>query len=80
MTGDRAPRGRKDREKSESTHRAEARRFLGTHMEQAMIRGLGQDPERCRAWLGVANELHQKGEIGKGKVENIAEQVRAAQE
>jgi len=78
MTGDRAPRGRKDREKSDSTHRAEARKYLGTHMAQAMIRGLGRDEARTRAWMGVANELHQEGEIGAGVVENIADKVREA--
>ena len=77
MTGDRAPRGRKDSHKGESTHKAEARRFLGTHMQQAMIRGLN-DEERARAWLGVANAKYQEGEIGKGIVENIAEKVRQA--
>ena len=77
---DRAPRGRKDTNKGEKTHRAEARRFLGTHMQQAMIRGLGDDVERAQAWLGEANRLQQEGEIGKGIVENIAEQVRAAKE
>ena len=77
---DRAPRGRKDSNAGEQTHRAEARRFLGTHMQQAMIRGLGDDEERARAWLAVANEYQQDGEIGSGVVENIAEQVRAAQE
>jgi len=77
---DRAPRGRKDTNKGEQTHRAEARRFLGTSMAQAMIRGLGDDEERARAWLAVANAKKQEGEIGKGTVENIAEQVRAAQD
>jgi len=77
---DRAPRGRTDTNKGEQTHRAEARRFLGTSMAQAMIRGLGDDLERSKAWLGEANRLHQEGEVGKGTVENIAEQVRAAQE
>lgn len=77
---DRAPRSRKDRDKTEKTHRAEARRFLGTSMAQAMIRGLGQDEERCRAWLAVANAKKQEGEIGKGTVENIAEKVSEAQE
>ena len=76
---DRAPRGRKDTNKGEQTHRAEARRFLGTHMQQAMIRGLGQDEERTRAWMGVANELYQQGKIGSGTVENIAEKVRESQ-
>jgi len=77
---DRAPRGRKDSNAGEQTHRAEARRFLGTSMAQAMIRRLGQDEERTRAWMGVANDLHQKGELGSGVVENIAEKVSEAQE
>ena len=77
---DRAPRGRKDTNKGDKTHRAEARRFLGTDMQQAMIRGLGDDEERARAWLAVGNEYHQQGKIGAGIVENIAEQVRAAKE
>jgi len=77
---DRAARGRKDRDKTEKTHRAEARRFLGTHMAQAMIRGLGQDEERTRAWLAVANAKKQEGEIGSGVVENIADKVRDSKE
>ena len=76
---DRAPRGRKDSNAGEQTHRAEARRFLGTSMAQAMIRGLGDDEERTRAWMGVANELYQQGKIGSGTVENIAEKVRESQ-
>jgi hypothetical protein len=28
--------------------------------------------------MGVANELHQEGEIGAGVVENIADKVREA--
>jgi len=74
---DRAPRGRKKSNGGDMTHRAEARRFLGTHMQQSMIRGLA-DEERARAWLGVANEKYQDGEIGKGIVKNIAERVRYA--
>jgi hypothetical protein len=46
-------------------------------MQQSMIRGLA-DEERARAWLGVANEKYQDGEIGKGIVKNIAERVRYA--
>ena len=76
---DRAPRSRKESNGGKKTHRAEARRFLGTHMQQAMIRGLN-DEERARAWLGVANAKYQEGEIGKGIVENIAEKVRQANE
>ena len=74
---DRAPRSRKENNSGDMTHRAEARRFLGTHMQQAMIRGLN-DEERARAWLGVANKMHQNDELGKGIVENIAERVRQA--
>ena len=74
---DRAPRSRKESNSGNMTHRAEARRFLGTHMQQAMIRGLN-DEERARAWLGVANKMHQNDELGKGIVENIAEKVRQA--
>ena len=74
---DRAPRSRKESNSGNMTHRAEARRFLGTHMQQAMIRGLN-DEERARAWLGVANKMHQNDELGKGIVENIAERVRQA--
>ena len=74
---DRAPRSRKQSNSGDMTHRAEARRFLGTHMQQAMIRGLN-DEERARAWLGVANKMHQNDELGKGIVENIAERVRQA--
>ena len=74
---DRAPRSRKESNSGDMTHRAEARRFLGTHMQQAMIRGLN-DEERARAWLGVANKMHQNDELGKGIVENIAEKVRQA--
>jgi len=66
-----------DTHRSEQSHRAEARRFLGTHMQQSMIRGLA-DEERARAWLGIANEKYQDGEIGKGIVKNIAERVRYA--
>ena len=73
----RAPRSRKESNSGNMTHRAEARRFLGTHMQQAMIRGLN-DEERARAWLGVANKMHQNDELGKGIVENIAEKVRQA--
>ena len=73
----RAPRSRKESNSGDMTHRAEARRFLGTHMQQAMIRGLN-DEERARAWLGVANKMHQNDELGKGIVENIAEKVRQA--
>ena len=75
----RAPRSRKESNGGEQTHRAEARRFLGTHMQQAMIRGLN-DEERARAWLGVANKMHQNDELGKGIVENIVEKVRQANE
>ena len=74
---DRAPRSRKESNSGKKTHRAEARRFLGTHMQQAMIRGL-DDEQRARAWLGVANKMHQNDELGKGIVENIAEKVRQA--
>ena len=78
---DRAPRARKrDSHKGEKTHRAEARRFLGTNMQQAMIRGLGRDEERTRAWLGTANQLKQEGEIGQGIVDNIVEKLKEAQE
>ena len=73
----RAPRSRKESNSGDMTHRAEARRFLGTHMQQAMIRGL-DDEQRARAWLGVANKMHQNDELGKGIVENIAERVRQA--
>ena len=74
---DRAPRSRKESNSGDMTHRAEARRFLGTHMQQAMIRGLN-DEERARAWLGVANKMHQNDELGKGIVENIVEKVKQA--
>ena len=73
----RAPRSRKESNSGDMTHRAEARRFLGTHMQQAMIRGLN-DEKRARAWLGVANKMHQNDELGKGIVENIVEKVRQA--
>lgn len=75
---DRGPRGRTaNSDKSEQSHRGEARRFLGGPMATTMIRGL-DDEERARAWLGVANELHQKGEVGSATVEQIAERVAEA--
>ena len=75
----RTPRSRKESNSGSMTYRAEARKFLGTHMQQAMIRGLN-DEERARAWLGVANKMHQNDELGKGIVENIVEKVRQANE
>jgi len=76
---DRGPRARKDSHKGESTHRAEARRFLTTPMARSMIRGLERE-ERCRAWLGAANELHQEGEVSQTIVDEIADKVREAQD
>ena len=73
----RTPRSRKESNSGSMTYRAEARKVLGTHMQQAMIRGLN-DEERARAWLGVANKMHQNDELGKGIVENIVEKVRQA--
>ena len=76
---DRAPRARKrDSHKGEKTHRAEARRFLGTHMQQAMIRGLGDDVERCQAWAGVAYEMYDNDELGQGIYLNIVEKLKEA--
>ena len=73
---DRAPRKRSPSdEQGEQSLRGEARRFLGTPMQSAMIRGL-DDERRARIYLGVANELHREGEVGKGTVEKIAEKVR----
>ena len=66
--------------RGEKSHRAEARRFLGTNMQQALIRGLGRDEERTRAWLGTANQLKQEGKIGQGIVDNIVEKLKEAQE
>jgi hypothetical protein len=76
----RAPKGRKNTSKGDKSHRGEARRFLGTTMQQAMIRGLGDDEARTRAWMGVANEMHQNDELGSGIVENIAIKVQEANE
>lgn len=77
---DRGPRGRTANSKgSGASHRGEARRFLGTPMAATMIRGL-EEEDRARAWLGVANELHQQGEVGSATVEKIAERVAAAKE
>lgn len=72
--GNGAPPARSGSNKGERTHRAEARRFLTTPMARSMIRGL-DDEERTRAWLGVANELRQEGEIGPALVEAIVEQL-----
>jgi hypothetical protein len=75
---DRAPRKRKaDDTQGDKSLRGEARRFLGTPMQSAMIRGL-DDKHRAEVWLGVANELKREGEIGVGTVEKIAEKVREA--
>lgn len=79
MSNDRAPRKRASSEQGDQSLRGEARRFLGTPMQNAMIRGL-DDERRARIWLAVANELVQDGEIGRGTVEKIAEKVREAQE
>jgi len=79
MPNDRAPRKRAASEQGDQSLRGEARRFLGTPMASAMIRGL-DDERRARIWLAVANELVQDGEIGRGTVEKIAEKVREAQE
>lgn len=77
---DRAPRKRKsDDTRDDRSLRGEARRFLGTPMQSAMIRGL-DDEHRARVWLGCANELHKEGEIGRGTVEKIAEKVKEASE
>jgi len=77
---DRAPRKRKsDDTRGDKSLRGEARRFLGTPMQSAMIRGL-DDERRARIYLGVANAMHKEGEIGKGTVEKIAEKVREASE
>lgn len=72
--GNGAPPARGESNKGDRSHRAEARRFLGTPMARSMIRGL-DDEERTRAWLGVANELRQEGEIGPAIVEAIVEQL-----
>ena len=73
---DRGPRKRKAKDhRGEQSHRGEARRYLGTPMQHAMIRGL-DDETRARCWLAVANEKVQEGEIGRGIVERIAEKVR----
>jgi len=75
---DRAPRKRKsDDTRGDKSLKGEARRFLGTPMQSAMIRGL-DDERRARIYLGVANEMHRDGELGKGTVEKIAEKVREA--
>jgi len=75
---DRAPRKRKsDDTRGDKSLKGEARRFLGTPMQSAMIRGL-DDEKRARIWLGVANAMHRDGEIGSGTVKKIAEKVREA--
>jgi hypothetical protein len=77
---DRAPRKRSPSdEQGEQSLRGEARRFLGTPMQSAMIRGL-DDERRARIWLGCANAMHKEGKVGKGTVEKIAEKVREASE
>jgi hypothetical protein len=68
---DRAPAGRTPSDKEKD----EARRFLGTPMATAMIRGI-RDEDRARAWLGTANELRQEGEVGPATVERLADKVR----
>lgn len=57
----------------------EARRFLGTPMATAMIRGI-RDEERARKWLGVSNRMRQDGEVGKATVERLAAKVRELRE
>ena len=76
---DRAPRSRKESNSGSMTYRAEARRFLGTHMQQAMIRGLN-DEERARAWAGVAYEKYDNGEIGQGIYLNVVDKLKEAKE
>jgi len=68
-----------DTHRSEQSHRAEARRFLGTHMQQSMIRGLA-DEERARAWAGVAYEKYDNGEIGQGIYLNVVDKLKEAKE
>jgi hypothetical protein len=75
---DRAPRKRKsDDTRGDKSLKGEARRFLGTPMQSAMIRGL-DDEHRAKMWLAVATEKRREGEIGSGTVEKIAEKVREA--
>lgn len=76
---DRGPRARKHSDGGERTHRAEARRFLGTPMARSMIRGL-DDVERARAYLGVANQLKRDGDVGQVIVDEIVEKLKEAQE
>ena len=76
---DRAPRSRKESNSGSMTYRAEARRFLGTHMQQAMIRGLN-DEERARAWVGVAYEKYDNGEIGQGIYLNVVDKLKEAKQ
>lgn len=42
--------------------KAQARRYLTGNMAKPMIRGI-TDEQRARAYLGVANELYEQGEI-----------------
>lgn len=76
---DRAPRGRENSSDRDKTHRGEARRFLGTPMQSAMIRGL-DDEERAQQWLGVANKMRQDSEVSPHIVEMIANKLREAQD
>lgn len=75
---DRAPRARKGSESTDSLEE-EARRFLGTPMQDAMIRGLN-DKERIQAYLAVAREMMNDGELARGKYEKICERMECVTE
>lgn len=75
---DRAPRARKGSESTDSLE-DEARRFLGTPMQDAMIRGL-QDKERIKAYLAVARQMMNEGELGRAKYEKICKRMEAVTE
>lgn len=70
---DRGPKARKPSEKTESLE-DEARRFLGTPMQDAMIRGL-EDEERIKAWLAVGYEMQKNGELGTSKYQAICKRM-----
>jgi len=72
---DRAPRKRPGESAGEQSHRGEARRFLGTEMQESLIRGIRRC-ERARAWTSVANEKFQNGEIDADTVELVGSKAR----
>lgn len=72
---DRAPRKRKEASSGEQSHRGEARRYLGTEMQESLIRGIRRC-ERARAWVSVANEKFQVGEIDADTVELVGSKAR----